>query len=68
MNKILNSEQNKTGDNIMEKQQINCTVHDCKHCNYEKDQCKLEQIKVCNCMNEKEKEATMCDNYKKREL
>ena len=49
----------------MEKQTIKCTVHDCKHCNCDKEECKLDEIKVCHCNPDKEKKATMCDNYKK---
>lgn len=49
-----------------EKQKINCTVYDCKHCDCDCDCCKLEEIKVCSCDQDEKKEATMCDSYKKR--
>ena len=49
-----------------EKQQINCSVHDCKHCDCEKDCCSLKEIHVCNCHGEDKKETTMCDSYDKR--
>lgn len=49
----------------MKKQKINCQVYDCKYCNCEDDICNLDAIKVCNCNDEKKKEATMCDSYKK---
>lgn len=47
-------------------QKIACTVYDCKHCDCDHDSCKLKEIKVCCCDSEHEKEATMCDSYKKR--
>lgn len=47
-------------------QKINCSVHDCKYCECGCNECTLEQIKVCNCDHTKEKEATMCNSYKKR--
>lgn len=53
------------GDVMEKKQGIKCSVHDCTHCNCEKDVCKLKEIKVCSCSNEEKKEATMCDSYKK---
>lgn len=50
----------------MEKKQgIKCSVHDCKHCDCNKDCCKLSEIKVCSCALEEKKEATMCDSYQK---
>lgn len=49
-----------------ENQTINCTVHDCRHCDCEKNCCELKEIKVCNCNNSEQKEATMCDNYQKK--
>lgn len=48
-------------------QKIDCTVHDCKHCDCRCDKCQLNGIKVCNCHGDGEKETTMCDSYKKRE-
>lgn len=49
------------------KQEIGCKVHDCKFCDCGENCCSLEKIEVCNCSNDKEKEATMCNSYKKRE-
>lgn len=49
-----------------DKQKINCTVYDCKHCDCDCDSCNLKTIKVCCCASDNEKEATMCDSYKKR--
>lgn len=49
-----------------DEQCINCTVHDCKYCDTECDCCNLKEIKVCNCSNDENKEATMCDSYKKK--
>lgn len=48
------------------KQQIHCTVYDCKYCNCDDKKCKLKEIKVCNCGNDNCKENTICDSYKKR--
>jgi len=48
-------------------QQIQCSVHDCKHCDCECDCCKLESIKVCNCRGDGDKENTMCSSYDKDE-
>ena len=47
-------------------QKINCEVFDCNYCNCDDCKCELEEIKVCNCSNNENKEATMCDSYKKR--
>lgn len=49
-----------------EKQVINCSVYDCKHCNVDDKKCELKEIRVANCSSENDKEATMCDSYKKR--
>lgn len=49
------------------KQSINCDVHDCKHCECSENVCALHEIKVCSCSPEEEKEATMCNSYKKRD-
>lgn len=46
-----------------EKQTIKCDVYDCKHCDLGMECCSLKQIKVSNCSNNKEKEATMCASY-----
>lgn len=51
---------------MKEKQIIHCTVHDCHYCNDIHNCCEKKEIKVCNCENEKKKEATMCDSFKKR--
>lgn len=50
----------------MEKQEINCNVHDCRHCDCDKDKCNLKEIKVCNCEGCGCKENTICDSYEKR--
>lgn len=47
-------------------QKIECSVHDCKHCDCECDMCKLERIKVCNCHGDGNKETTMCNSYKEK--
>ncbi len=49
-----------------DKQTINCSVYDCKHCNVDDNKCVLKEIKVANCNHNNDKEATMCDSYKKR--
>jgi len=49
----------------MQRQKINCTVYDCKHCDPDRECCNLKQIKVACCRADDEKESTMCDNYKK---
>lgn len=54
-------------DKNTNKQEIGCKVHDCKFCNCGDNCCSLDKIEVCNCSNDKEKEATMCNSYKKRE-
>lgn len=46
-----------------EKQTIKCDVYDCKHCDLKAECCNLKEIKVSNCSNNKEKEATMCASY-----
>ena len=50
----------------MEKQTIGCTVHDCKHCECDKDKCNLNNIKVCNCNGCGNMECTMCGSYEKK--
>ena len=57
----------KNGDKKMEKQTIHCSVHNCDFCNEQENHCELEEIKVCNCSNDHEKEATMCDSFKEKE-
>ena len=49
-----------------EKQSIKCDVYNCKFCDLEENCCSLKEIKVSNCSNNKEKEATMCASYKIR--
>jgi len=49
----------------MERQKIKCDVHDCMHCNCDKDVCLLKKIKVSSSSPLEEKEATMCASYKK---
>ncbi len=51
---------------MKKEQEINCSVHDCEHCNCEKNKCQLKEIKICNCGSEECKENTICDSYKKR--
>lgn len=48
------------------KQEIKCSVHDCKHCNCDCDKCKLNDIKVCNCHGDGKVENTMCSSYQKK--
>ena len=45
------------------KQTIKCDVFDCKYCDLDIACCSLSEIKVSNCSNVKEKEATMCASY-----
>ncbi len=49
------------------KQQIACSVHDCKHCDNEENYCKLKNIQVCNCDGDGEKKYTMCNSYDNEE-
>lgn len=51
----------------MSRQKISCNVHDCHYCDRQNDMCQKDEIKVCHCTLEEEKEATMCDAYRKRE-
>jgi hypothetical protein len=51
---------------FVKKQEINCNVHDCKHCNCSCDKCKLDEIKVCSCGDDDCKENTICNNYEKK--
>lgn len=49
-------------------QKIGCEVESCKHCNCDKHECLLQEIKVandCNCVDCKQD--TLCDSYDKRE-
>jgi hypothetical protein len=46
------------------KQTIKCDVSSCKYLSDEKELCELGEIKVSNCKDKAEKEATMCDSYK----
>ena len=47
-------------------QKIGCSVHDCKHCNCECNECQLKDIEVCNCDGDGDKKNTMCASYKKK--
>lgn len=49
-----------------DKQTIKCDVYDCRHCDCEEECCNLKEIKVSNCSSNEDKEATMCDSYKRR--
>lgn len=49
-----------------EKQIIHCSVHNCDFCNEENNCCELKEIKVCNCKDNRRKEATMCDSFKEK--
>lgn len=49
-------------------QKIDCSVESCIHCNCDKHECLLKEIKVasdCKCADCKED--TICDSYDKRE-
>lgn len=50
-----------------ENKHIKCDVKDCEYNNCECEHCTLDEIKVCSCAKEEEKEATMCDSYKCRD-
>lgn len=64
---IISFTNNNIGDKMKKKEQkINCEVFDCNYCNCDDCKCELEEIKVCNCADNENKEATMCDSYKKR--
>lgn len=52
---------------VREMQKIKCNVYDCEYCNIDKSLCRLDSIRVTNCLEEaNQKEATMCDSYEKR--
>ena len=51
---------------MKQNQIIKCNVYDCKYCDVNNVSCNLKQIKVSNCSNNLNKEATMCDSYKRR--
>lgn len=52
---------------FMEKiQQIKCDVYDCRFCDTDTISCSLKKIKVSNCNHNNNKEATMCDSFKRR--
>ncbi len=51
---------------MKKEQKIKCDVFDCKHCDCESSCCSLNEIKVCNCNNDRDKESTMCDSYKSK--
>ena len=44
-------------------QTIMCDVFSCKYCDCDNVCCNLNEIKVSNCSNTKEKESTMCQSY-----
>lgn len=70
MNKSKNWFYNNIGDKMKkekEKQTIHCSVHNCYFCDEHINTCELNEIKVCNCGNNNEKEATMCNSYRKKE-
>lgn len=46
-----------------DRQTIKCDVFDCKNCDVNEMCCSLKEIKVSNCNQNKEKEATMCASY-----
>ncbi len=46
---------------------IHCDVQDCKYNHRDSNYCKLNEIKVCSCAPQEEKEATMCDSYVRKE-
>ena len=48
------------------KQTIECSVFDCRHCNPLDELCDLSSIKVASCGQGFKKESTLCDSYKKR--
>lgn len=45
---------------------IECDVKSCMYCDCDNCCCTKDKIKICNCCNDCEKEATMCDSYKER--
>lgn len=53
------------GDNLKkDKQNINCNVHSCKHCNCDLDECKLREIEVKNQSGlAKDEKDTICSSY-----
>ena len=50
----------------MKNEKIICSVHDCKNCDCECNECKLKKIEVCHCDDCGTKESTMCDSYDKK--
>jgi len=57
------------GDNMKKNEQkIKCDVFECRHCICDECICNLDEIKVSNCNNNKDKESTMCDSFKKRKI
>ena len=50
-----------------ENKHIKCDVFDCAFNNESCVHCSLDHIMVSNCSNKKEKEATMCASYQKKE-
>lgn len=47
-----------------ENKHIKCTVEDCEYNNCDCNYCTLDEIKVCHCNLNDDKESTMCDSYK----
>lgn len=55
------------GDKMEENNKsIKCDVKSCKYCDCKNCYCTKTEIKVSNCDNVCEKEATMCDSYKEK--
>ena len=46
-------------------QKIKCDVYSCKYCDCDKNKCTLEEIRISNKSNDTNKDATLCDSYKK---
>lgn len=46
-----------------DRQTIKCDVYNCRYCDCDNKYCNLKEIKISNCNNNKEKEATMCASY-----
>ena len=48
-----------------DKQNINCDVHTCKHCDSVNDHCNLREVEIKNQSGlTKEKDGTICASYK----
>lgn len=68
MNNFIIRLHNNNGDYMKKdnEQTIECSVHDCKHCDCGCNMCELDKIKVRNCNGDGEKETTMCNSYEKK--